>query len=229
PLALPRHHVRRKPWAVSSSTARTCAFACTARWMLRRCARCSPWCANDDRAAFRHSGMARRRSDRHGEGHGRVGGAGANDARREPVLGSHLRLPWSARRSGEAAMVRRRRHVPVRQAARAWPLRVAAGAERFGGAQCGAARNAARRHRLAPPGANACARARSVGSRTELARYAVVNFETTTHAPLLLHAPMPSPQSAKIDNPQARASLPDDVETLKALVLQRDTEIEQLK
>jgi transposase len=40
---------------------------------------------------------------------------------------------------------------------------------------------------------------------------------------------MPSPQSAKIDNPQARASLPDDVETLKALVLQRDTEIEQLK
>jgi len=40
---------------------------------------------------------------------------------------------------------------------------------------------------------------------------------------------MPSPQPAKIDNAQARADLPDDVEALKALVLQRDTEIEQLK
>ena len=41
---------------------------------------------------------------------------------------------------------------------------------------------------------------------------------------------MPNPQPAKIDaDAQARACLPDDVEALKALVLQRDTEIEQLK
>lgn len=40
---------------------------------------------------------------------------------------------------------------------------------------------------------------------------------------------MPNPQPAKIDNAHARACLPDDVEALKALVLQRDTEIEQLK
>ncbi len=40
---------------------------------------------------------------------------------------------------------------------------------------------------------------------------------------------MPSPQPAKIDSLQARACLPDDVEALKAMVLQRDTEIEQLK
>jgi transposase len=40
---------------------------------------------------------------------------------------------------------------------------------------------------------------------------------------------MPSPQPEKIDSAQARARLPDDVEALKAMVLQRDTEIEQLK
>jgi transposase len=40
---------------------------------------------------------------------------------------------------------------------------------------------------------------------------------------------MPSPQPAKIDHAQARACLPDDVEALKAMVLQHDTEIEQLK
>ena len=40
---------------------------------------------------------------------------------------------------------------------------------------------------------------------------------------------MPSPQPEKIDNAQARARLPDDVEALKAMVLQRDSEIEQLK
>jgi len=47
---------------------------------------------------------------------------------------------------------------------------------------------------------------------------------------------MPNPTPAKIDDAQARAALPDDVEALKAMVLEqrlalatRDTEIEQLK
>src|SRR5205085_6440137 len=77
--------------------------------------------------------------------------------RQGSILGSRLLLPGSPRRSGEAVVVGWRRAVPVRQEARTRPLCVAARRARTGGANAGAAVDAAGRHRLAAAGAHLAA------------------------------------------------------------------------
>ena len=73
------------------------------------------------------------------------------------VLGSRVLFPRPPRRSDQAAMVGWRRAVPVRQAAGAGTIRVAARRGGRGGAEPGAAVDAARRDRLADAAANVAA------------------------------------------------------------------------
>jgi hypothetical protein len=77
--------------------------------------------------------------------------AQAQSARTGPVLGPRILLPRSPRRSGQAAVVGWRRAVPVRQAAGAGPIRVAARRGRRGGADAGAIVDAARPPIEIPP------------------------------------------------------------------------------
>ena len=75
----------------------------------------------------------------------------------QSVLGRRVRVSRQARRSGEAAVVERRRDEPVREAPGARPLRVAAGDQRGRASDCCATVDVARRHRLAAPGAHLAA------------------------------------------------------------------------
>src|SRR5215204_4446275 len=80
------------------------------------------------------------------------GGAGADGAREGSFLGSRVLLSRSAGRSVEVVVVGRRRAVPVRQAAGARTLHLAARRAGRGGADAGAAIDAAGRYRLAAAG-----------------------------------------------------------------------------
>src|SRR5450755_3081409 len=72
-------------------------FICVAASMRRRYAACSTCWRSDDRFAAWHPGVARGRRDRYARRDGRAGSAGANDAGRESVLWSCVRVPRQAR------------------------------------------------------------------------------------------------------------------------------------
>jgi transposase len=74
-----------------------------------------------------------------------------------PLRRPRVRVPRTPRRPHQAAVERRRRHVPADQAARTRPLHLAAGRQRQRHAQRGPALDAAGGHRLAPPGAHLAA------------------------------------------------------------------------
>src|SRR6266567_9036940 len=97
--------------------------------------------------------------DRYAKGLRQPGGAGADGAREGPVLGSCVLLSRSPRRSVEAVVVGWRWAVPVRQAAGARALHLAASRARCGGADAGATIDAAGRDRLAAAGSHRSARA----------------------------------------------------------------------
>src|SRR6185369_3459531 len=129
--------------------------------MPSNCAWCSKPCALlDDHAARRDAHLARRGSDRHAQGLRWARRASPGGALREPVHGPRVRVPRPCGRSGEGAVVGWYGPVPLRQAARARPLRMAAGTEWRGVAECRAAVDAARGHRLAPARENVGAAAR---------------------------------------------------------------------
>src|SRR5467141_4067432 len=105
---------------------------------------------------------------RHAQGVRQPGGAGTECARAGSVLGSRVLLPRPPGRSGQAVVVGWRRLVPVRQAAGARPIRVAARRGGRGGTEPGATLDAARGDRLANAATDVAAGAgRLIWSTTE--------------------------------------------------------------
>src|SRR5438874_1080244 len=96
---------------------------------------------------------------RHAQGLRQPGGTGPDGAGPGSFLGSRLLLSRTPRRSDQAVVVGWRRAVPVRQAAGARTIRLAACRGGYSGADAGAAINAARRDRLADAATNVAARA----------------------------------------------------------------------
>src|SRR6202048_497877 len=107
--------------------------------------------------------MAGGRRYRHAQGLRQPGGAGADGARAGSILWSRVLLPRPPWRSGQAVVVGWRWPVPVRQAARARAIRLAAGRGGRSGPEPGAIVDAARGDRLADAVANMAAGAGRVG------------------------------------------------------------------
>src|SRR6266478_3608475 len=127
-------------------------FASRGVWMGKRCVWCWSSCW-DDRAGGGDADLDRGRSDGHAA---RIRGAerdGADGAGGQSVFGAGVRVSRETRRSDQAAVVGRRRAVPVRETAGALEIHLAASGDRNGFADAGAVVDAAGGHRLAASGA----------------------------------------------------------------------------